>query len=76
MNTPLQAIRAKCLDCCCGQSNEVKECPSESCPLYPFRTGKKPKVKKELSQEQYEALVKRMAKARQNKKSNKKGESS
>ena len=36
--SPLQAIRAKCLDCCLESSAEVKLCASsETCPLYPFR---------------------------------------
>ena len=38
----LKAIRAKCLDCCMGQSNEVKLCPVADCPLYPYRFGKDP----------------------------------
>ena len=25
---PLQAIKLKCIDCMCGQKNEVKLCPS------------------------------------------------
>lgn len=40
--SPLKAIRLKCLDCSCGSSNEVKLCPVEKCPLYPFRLGKNP----------------------------------
>lgn len=40
--SPLKAIRLKCLDCCCGSSNEVKLCPVTSCALYPFRFGKNP----------------------------------
>ena len=40
--TPLKAIRAKCLDCCCGQAHEVKLCPCSDCPLYQFRFGKNP----------------------------------
>ena len=40
--TPLKAIRAKCLDCCCDSSNEVRSCTVEKCPLYPFRFGKNP----------------------------------
>jgi len=40
--SPLKAIRLKCLDCSCGSSNEVKLCPAEKCPLYPFRFGKNP----------------------------------
>lgn len=41
--TPMKAIRAKCLDCSCGSSNEVKKCPITKCPLYPYRTGHRPK---------------------------------
>ena len=40
--TPLKAIRLKCLDCCCGSVYEVKLCPSEDCPLYPYRLGHNP----------------------------------
>ena len=35
-----QAIRAKCLDCCCGHSAEVRKCPAEDCPLWPYRMGR------------------------------------
>lgn len=34
-----KAIRYKCLDCCGYQSNEVRDCPSVSCPLWRYRTG-------------------------------------
>lgn len=37
--SPLKAIRAKCIDCCCGNKAEVRLCPSEKCPLWPFRSG-------------------------------------
>lgn len=40
--TPMKAIRAKCLDCCCGSSHEVRLCTAEKCPLYPYRFGKNP----------------------------------
>ena len=40
--TPLKAIRAKCLDCCCAQPEEVRLCPAEGCPVHPFRAGKNP----------------------------------
>lgn len=33
------AIRAKCLDCCCGNSAEVRRCPVQACPLWVFRMG-------------------------------------
>ena len=42
--TPVKAIRAKCLDCCCGQVQEVRLCTAQSCPLWPYRMGKRPKI--------------------------------
>ena len=42
--TPVKAIRAKCLDCCCGNTAEVRRCPAEKCALHPYRMGKRPKV--------------------------------
>ena len=41
--TPVKAIRAKCLDCVGEQPKEVRLCPSENCPLYPYRMGHRPK---------------------------------
>ena len=59
--SPLKAIRLKCLDCCCGSSNEVKLCPAEICPLYPFREGHNPFIqKREYTEEQREAQRARM----------------
>lgn len=40
--TPMKAIRAKCLDCCCGQPSEVRKCPATDCPLFRYRFGKNP----------------------------------
>lgn len=40
--TPLKAIRAKCLDCCIGQAQEVRMCPSQDCPLWDYRMGHNP----------------------------------
>jgi hypothetical protein len=40
--TPLQAIRAKCLDCSNRLKSEVTECPIKDCPLWPMREGKDP----------------------------------
>lgn len=34
-----KAIRAKCLDCCCGSAPEVRRCPVKTCPLWVFRMG-------------------------------------
>lgn len=42
--TPMKAIRAKCLDCSCGNKNEVRLCPVQKCPLYVYRFGKRPKA--------------------------------
>lgn len=59
--TPLKAIRAKCLDCMCGQNAEVKSCPCEGCALHPFRLGKNPFIKKrEYTEEQKRAMSERL----------------
>ncbi|MDE6470134.1 MAG: hypothetical protein K2L19_03845 [Eubacterium sp.] len=42
--TPMKAIRKKCLDCCCGSSNEVKQCTCIKCPLWVYRSGHRPKA--------------------------------
>lgn len=39
--SPVKAIRAYCLWCCCESSNEVKLCPETDCPLHSYRFGKK-----------------------------------
>ena len=38
-----KAIRLKCLDCCAGQSAEVRKCPAENCPLWRYRMGREVK---------------------------------
>ena len=40
--TPIKAIRAKCLECSCGQAVEVRLCVLHDCPLYPYRMGHRP----------------------------------
>lgn len=35
-----EAIRAKCLDCCCGSAYEVRLCPCSDCALYRYRLGR------------------------------------
>lgn len=42
MNTPMQAIRLKCLDCCGNQYSEVRTCSSLDCPLWYHRIGIRP----------------------------------
>ena len=43
--TRAKAIRVKCLDCCGGNSAEVRRCASKNCALWPFRMGRKAKGK-------------------------------
>ena len=52
--TPIKAIRAKCLDCCCGQLVEVRECTITTCALHPYRMGHRPKIDKLVDNEDSE----------------------
>ena len=64
----LRAIKLKCLDCSTYNINEIKECPVNKCPLYPFRLGKNPfRKKKELSEEERNKLSERMKNLKRNK---------
>lgn len=45
LKTPIKAIRAKCIDCCLGQLQEIRECTIKKCPLYPYRMGRRPNDK-------------------------------
>jgi hypothetical protein len=66
-SNPLKAIRAFCLECSCGQTSEVKECPVFKCPLYPFRMGKNPfRQRREISEEEKRVLADRLREARKN----------
>ena len=40
--TPLQALRAHCLDCSCFDPGEVRQCTVTRCPSWPFRFGRNP----------------------------------
>ena len=42
IETPLKAIRKKCLDCSYYQPKEVRECTCIDCPTYPYRFGRRP----------------------------------
>jgi len=42
IKTPIKSIRAKCIDCCCGQIKEVRLCPAKTCPLWGYRMGHRP----------------------------------
>lgn len=65
--SPIKAIREFCLECCGGSSNDVKTCTAPRCPLYAFRFGKNPYIKREMSEEQKEAAKARLAEARKKK---------
>ena len=39
-----KAIRLKCLDCCGGNSAEVRRCPCQHCPLWRYRMGAESKA--------------------------------
>ena len=65
IDKPLKAIRAKCLDCCCGQEGEVRKCPVLNCPLYAFRFGRNPyRKKREYTEKQRQTMLESLAKAR------------
>lgn len=52
------AMRAKCLDCCCGSAAEVRRCGAVDCALWPFRTGTDP-WRAPMSDERREAAAER-----------------
>lgn len=64
MSSPLKAIRAKCLDCVFN-AYEVKHCPMTDCALWPYRFGKNPFIKREMTEEQKKAAGERLKKARE-----------
>ncbi len=67
--SPLKAIRNFCFECFGMDRREknppkpyddVKNCTDPVCPVFDFRFGKNPYLKRKLSQEQREAAVKRL----------------
>ena len=67
IKNPAKAIRAFCLECSGGSTSEVKFCPVEKCPLYPFRFGKNPyRQRRELTEEERQVLRDRLKIAREN----------
>lgn len=57
-----EAVRLKCLDCSVYQYNEVRDCVVANCPLYPFRLGKNPFKKRNLTEEQRKEIGERLNK--------------
>jgi hypothetical protein len=58
--SPLRALRARCLDCCGQQANEVAACSAVACPSWPFRMGTDP-WRKPASEARREAARREMA---------------
>jgi hypothetical protein len=61
----LDVIRARCLDCCCEQAEEVRKCVSVTCPSWPYRMGVNPFRKMNLSEDERAARSERMRIARE-----------
>jgi hypothetical protein len=59
--SPLQALRAHCLDCCAQQAKKVALCSAVGCPSWPFRMGADP-WRKPASEARREAARKVMTK--------------
>ena len=51
MQTPIKAIRKKCLECCGNHYSEIRHCQISDCPLYPYRLGKRPHKNEALRSE-------------------------
>ena len=60
----LAAIRVKCLDCCCGNRNEVKRCAIQTCALWPYRLGKTGRARRPMTEEQRAQATERLRLAR------------
>lgn len=58
---PVSAIRQGCIQCMGGSENgrkplkRVRECPAKDCPSHPFRMGKNPYDKRNLTETQRKA---------------------
>lgn len=55
--SPVKAIRKFCLVCLGGSPDEIRRCTDETCPLYPFRFGKDPGRKLDLTDEQRQEMA-------------------
>ena len=62
-SSPMEVLRAKCLDCCGGSAHEVRYCVAVDCPLWPYRMSSNP-FRAPLSEEVRAARATSLAKAR------------
>jgi hypothetical protein len=59
---PLNAIREKCIDCCCGNAAEVRKCVAVDCALWPYRMSTNPfRKKRTLSAKQKREMAERLS---------------
>lgn len=63
----LEVIRAKCLDCCVKQVDEVRKCVSVACPNWPYRMGSNPFRTVNLTVEERQRRGERLRASRQTK---------
>lgn len=68
-NTPLTAIKEFCISCFGDQPRLVKECTTETCPLWPYRTGHNTNSKRVMTDEQRQMAAERLKRAREAKNS-------
>jgi hypothetical protein len=67
ITSPIKAIKAKCMDCCCMSRSAVEQCGATECPLYEFKLGKNPYRTgkgRVYTEEQKEQIRERFRKAR------------
>ena len=64
----LRAIRLHCLDCCAGQTEEVRLCPlTDKCTLHPYRLGRDPNKSTRTLSDKQKANLDRLIKANREK---------
>jgi hypothetical protein len=51
----LKTVRHKCLDCVSGSTKEARICPTEECPLWPYRMGRYPSKEADLMVSEFDA---------------------
>jgi len=57
----MKCIKLKCLDCCGGSWEQVKNCAcKDDCFLHPYRLGTNPFLKRSLTEEQRQAAAERL----------------
>lgn len=68
--SPMQAIRARCIDCA-NTRDEVAKCTAIGCALWAFRMGSSPfRAKRDVSEEQRAAARDRMKNYHETRKAN------